>query len=118
MKTLTNLSENAQKLYAFLKENGAKAEDYCIYALFPKPDFNLKDKEKLRQYWKWDANLYGVGGVVSRSMGDGTFEDFTHPNEYADTYGAQTSKAYQELRKAGLAGESNGGFNNYTFYLI
>jgi hypothetical protein len=112
MKNL-NLSESAQKLYSYLLQTGGAHEEKCMAALFPKPEYPDAGgtAEQYLAYWQWDANLYGndqqrpVCGIN------------THIKASAD-YASVISKAYQELKKAGLADETNNGYNCYWFYPV
>lgn len=106
---MANLSDNAQKLYSFLKTNGAAHETTCIDFFYPAPVYGSTREEKI-QYWQHDVNYYGHAN--NRPVGNGETMDFVPTGNYA----REISAAYQELRKAGLAGERNNGTNSYTFF--
>jgi len=110
----TELSENAQKLYAaLLKTNGAH-ESNLRDILFPPPKY--VSGELNNEYWQWDVNIYGHPRNVVRNNNSATWDTFK-PN-IEKCYASQLSEAYQELRKAGLADESNNGYNSYWFYPV
>lgn len=103
------LSPNAEKLYSFLKNNGCQWEDKCAEHLFPPVPFDINNK---RPYYEYQNRFYGnettfiengIETILPSCYGD-------------DNYSRQTSIAYQELKKAGLANEKNNGTNTYAFY--
>lgn len=103
------LSDNAQKLLTFLKDSGPKWEQDCIKALFPEPKYIKDNAEAQTAYWQWDCNLYG-NNYTRPVLGKHIL--FTATQNYSSVICA----AYQELKKAGLAGESNNGYNEYVFF--
>ena len=113
MKTPT-LSPIAQQLYSHLQTTGGAWLYKCVNSLFPPPIYPAKDDNENRAkkqaaYWQWEANLDGY--PVERPVGE-ILVKFTA----TDNYSKKVSAAYQELRKAGLADESNNGFNEYYIY--
>lgn len=110
MNSAQQLSPTAQKLYAILLNTGGDWEHKLTEILFDKPQYVSGTPNN--EYWQWDANMYGHERTVKN---DGDNWNTFRPNidrSYAD----QTSDAYQQLRKAGLAGEKNNGYNDYVFY--
>lgn len=110
----TQLTPTALQLYEFLKETGGAWENKCMRAIWPAteyPDKEHPDRENLqRAYWQYDVNMYGYKNI-SRPVGD-SVEIFNA----TDDYSRKLSAAYQELRRAGLAGERNSGYNDYYFF--
>jgi hypothetical protein len=112
MKT-SNLSDNAHKLYIFLLKTGGAWKQNCIEALFGKVEYPINGtKEDYLEYWQWSANLYGCDENRRSVLGE--IIDIKATADYSN----ETSKAYQELRKAGLANEKNNGSNEYFFYPV
>lgn len=109
MNTTTQLSDNAQKIYNALKGTSGAWIGNLVKVLYPEPKYISADAEAQTAYWQWDVNLYGnqherpVAGVSVMFTPTGN-------------YNAEVSAAYQELRKAGLAGERNNGYNEYWIY--
>lgn len=109
MNTTATLSENAQKLNAHLQKNGGAWMQNLIKAIWPEPKYISNDAEAQTAYWQWDVNMYGC--ITERPV-CGNSVLFTP----TDNYSSKISAAYQELRKAGLAGERNNGYNEYWIY--
>lgn len=109
MTTTKTLSADAIKLAEFLKKGSTWMQN-CISAFVEKPTYS-RDPEAQAAYWQYEANMYGVE-QRERPVGE-TRITFQPTENYMD----RVSKAYQELRKAGLAGESNNGFNEYMIFL-
>lgn len=113
---MNTLTTNAQTLYTFLKATGGAWEGACLEAIFPKANYPT-DKtasdyaDKLTAYFQYNANRYG-----GTEKGYGPCEGVVFTCILDKDYSSQTSAAYQELRKAGLAGERNSGFNDYYFF--
>jgi len=108
------MTTNAEKLLSILKSNGATHEDKCCELLFDRPKF---DKENSAAYWQWEVDCSGYSREYF--MGNDKFQTFTPTKGYEGykgTYRNLLSEAYQELRKLGLAGEMNNGYNCYTFF--
>jgi hypothetical protein len=103
------ISENAKKLYAYLIKNGCKWENECIEYLHPKPIYS---RDNADEYFNYLSKLYGTDqtnhftGEIIKGLG------------YENSYEHEISLLYQELRKNGLAGEKNNGYNCYAFYAI
>lgn len=112
------LSANAQKLQAILKENGCIWMSTAMELLFNKPEYPAKgtpNREELQRiYWQWEADAYSCNS--SKPVGDQSVLFISKYSPKTD-YCAQTSKAYQELRKAGIADEQNNGTNEYAIFL-
>ncbi len=111
METATKLSANAQKLYDFLKKFGHQWEGKCLDELYPPVKFSL---ENIKAHYEDQAKRYGTdhsyfeNGVEIKIKGCG----------HAESYARQLSTAYQELKKLGMAGERNNGYNDYVFFAI
>lgn len=117
-----NLSENSRKLYDILLQTGGGWEQSLMEIMFPKPVY-AKNPEARRAVWQYEANAFGhptpervVVMPEESSDGKGVFEVFQP--QVPVSYFNQVSQAYQELRKAGLAGERNSGYNDYWLYPI
>lgn len=113
-----NLSDNAKKLLVHLKKTGGSWDGHCLECLFPKPpyvascDGNFTDEQKREMqsnHWQWEADCYG--NSFERPV-LGEFVEFKSEKNYR----SELSKAYKELKDAGLADERNNGFNVYFFY--
>lgn len=120
---IQNLSPLGQRFYQALESLGGGAwESHVMERMFNKPVYS-REPEAQRAFWQWEANSYGHSNerpVGAASVMFNPEPEFAPPacgygprNDYA----AQVSRAYQELRKAGLAGERNSGYNDYYFYL-
>lgn len=104
------LSETSQKLLTALQATGGGWIDSFTKTIFNKPIYPLdRDPEKLRDFWQWEADIYNT--TDERPIGN-NFETFVGVQNYSN----QISKAYQELRKLGLAGEKNNGYNEHWIY--
>ena len=105
--TLIALSENAKTLFDLLVKTGGAWEDDLAKMLFKKPEYIGGGVNA--DFWQWEVNMYGsdreMNGVI-----------YTQNVEVP--YRSQVSAAYQELRRAGMAGERNSGYNDYWFYPI
>jgi hypothetical protein len=114
--TTVTLSENASKLLSILNTTGGAWEGTLIELMFEKPQFPKSDdpqaREKRIAHWQYCVNMYG--NPHNYHVGNGEFMDF----EPTANYGSILSAAYQELRKLGLAKESNSGYNDYFFYPV
>lgn len=108
------MTATAAALLNFLRSTGGAWEQDCINHLFPSPTYprpETEDREnKQRAYWQHDVNMYGTQSQ-ERPVGERS-EVFRATADYSK----EVSRAYQELRKAGLADERNNGFNEYSFY--
>ncbi len=110
MSNQPTLSFNAQILLDFLKQ-GPKADWECMNELFPKPKYpSPYDFEGAKAVHQHSVNIYGNSHLYDAY---GLIEQTEFP-----CYDRQTSEAYQELKAAGLAKESNNGYNCYTFSLL
>jgi len=102
------LSTNAAALYDYLKKTGGAWMQNCFEAIASKPTYK-SEPEAQRAYWQYEANMYGQ--PCERPVGS-DHVIFTP----TDNYSVKTGAAYQELRKLGLAGERNNGYNEYWIY--
>ena len=105
----THLSENATKLLAFLKTNGATDEGNCLEHFWPAPKYGTTDNEKLN-YFQWHANYNGFPAKTTVINTPEIAPNIETP------YSTQVSKAYSELKGLGLAGEINRGYDSYAFF--
>jgi hypothetical protein len=111
MKNTASLSANAKKLYQHLCECGHLHEMTAASLLFNQPEFIRGQTEN--KYWQWTVN----SSFFERSYCiNEVFVDFKKTIE--KSFRSQTSDAYLELKDAGLAEESNNGYNSYTYYVI
>lgn len=109
-------SETAKRLLDILK-NSSEWHQHCTDKLFPAPKYS---KENRSEYWQHEANIYGnpqnrVILLAEENNGVAVFGDFK-PN-ISRPYSSQTSDAYLELKRAGLANERNNGYNEYVYFL-
>jgi hypothetical protein len=107
---MNQLSKNAQLILNHLQVNGGTWMYNLIEVLYPKPKYE-SNPEAQRTYWQWETNAYGR--EQNRPVG---MESVLFVPENGCDYSSEVSKAYQELRKSGLAGEKNNGYNEYWIY--
>jgi hypothetical protein len=115
--SVQNLSENAQRLYGILVQTGGGWEDNLMEMMFPKPAY-ASNPEARAAYWQYESNAYGHS-TVERPLqleSEGRYIGQVFAPNVEVPYRSQLSHAYQELRKAGLAGERNNGFNCYYLF--
>lgn len=110
--TTQSLTANAQKLLSFLKSTNGAWLGNCMDHLFDKPKY-ASNPDAQQVYWQWEANAYGGG--QTRPVGQ---ESVMFTQKIERNYSRLTSDAYQELKAAHLADESNNGYNEYWIYPV
>lgn len=107
---MNNLSNNAQKLLAYLKATNGAWKGNCMDHLFDKPVY-ASNADVQRIYWQWEANAYGGESNMPVASESVLFKQNIERN-----YSRLTSDAYQELKAAKLADERNNGYNEYFLF--
>lgn len=108
--TTQQISDTAKKLLEFLQKTGGAWKGNCMDYVFSKPRYESIPNAQ-RAYWQWETNAYGGNQIMP--VGD---ESVTFTQSIEKTYSSQISDAYQELKKAGLADETNNGYNEYFIF--
>lgn len=120
--TVNDLSPLALRVYHTLLTEGEMWESDLRKRLFPEPKYVSDEQikngeatiEEQRAYWQYDVNINTSERTV-KVGGQGEWEKFIPTEEMG--YDRQTSRAYLELYRLGLAGERNNGYNCYRYYI-
>lgn len=115
---MKNLSPDAQSLHRVLVETGGNWEGKLAELMFSKPEFPANPEnspKEVLEFRQWEVNHSGR----PQEFQIGNDFKMVYPNiDPKDNYISRLSRAYSELKKAGLASERNNGTNYYWFYPI